>query len=297
MLDYHPLTVCHWPCERCTSDKDFCIKCWDRPEVSEKFLTTSETYSTCADECHPGFTTNGNEKLHCEKCDAPCGTCADNGVEGDKYVCLTCADGYPLRMGDTCVPECPPGTFQKGDECLPCSSSCGTCEGDANHCTSCAQDSDLRFLLNNKCLTSCPPRMGNLAGVCFDCVFPCLECSTGPDICLSCSQEKGIAFLLGPSCTNQCPVGYIVNEEEKKCEGCGPGCIDCDPEDQRICLQCAEGLMMMEDECVQDCPSGYLSNYDANECKAISDLDIALIPFPCLIIALVFFFLSYVGSK
>ena len=54
--------------------------------------------------------------------------------------------------------------------------------------------------------------------------------------------------------------------------------------------------MMMEDECVQDCPRGYLSNYDTNTCKSISDLDIALIPFPCLIIAMVMFFLSYVGS-
>jgi len=73
--------------------------------------------------------------------------------------------------------------------------------------------------------------MGNLAGVCFDCIYPCKECTTGPEVCSECSQEKGIAFLLGPTCTNQCPVGYIVNEAERKCEGCGPGCIDCDVDD------------------------------------------------------------------
>lgn len=299
MLDYDPLTICNWPCEKCSSDKDYCYKCWDTPGVAEKYLTTTETYSTCDVACHDGYTTDGNKDLHCTKCDTPCATCADNGLVGDKYICLTCAEGYPYRYGDTCVPECPPGTFldSLGEQCLPCSSNCYTCEGNANKCTACNQDSDLRFLLGTKCLTECPPRMGNLAGVCFDCVFPCLECSTGPEVCLTCDQSKGIAFLLGPTCTNQCPVGYIVNEEERKCEGCGPGCIDCDPDDQRICLQCADGLMMMDGECVKDCPKGYLSNYSANKCTPLSDLDISLIPFPCLIIAAAFFAASYVGSK
>lgn len=297
MLDYNPLTSCNWPCERCSSDKDFCYKCWDRPDVSEKYLTTSELYSTCADSCHPGFTTDGNKKLICSACDTPCGTCAETGVKGDKYKCLTCADGYPYRLKDSCVPSCPAGTFLQGEECLECSSKCGTCVDTPENCLSCVQESDHSFLLGNKCIDKCPSKMGSLAGVCFDCIFPCHECSTGPEICTTCSQERGIAFLLGPTCTNQCPVGYIVNEEERICEGCGPGCIDCDPDDQRICLQCAKGLMSMDNDCVTDCPSGYLSNYSANECRRISDLDIHLIPFPCIIIAVVFFFLSYVGSK
>jgi len=115
MLDYNPLTACNWPCERCSSDKDFCYKCWDRLDVSEKYLTTSETYSTCANECHPGYTTDGNPNLNCVSCDAPCGTCADTGFAGDKYICLTCADGYPYRLDDSCVDECPPGHFLKGE--------------------------------------------------------------------------------------------------------------------------------------------------------------------------------------
>jgi hypothetical protein len=55
--------------------------------------------------------------------------------------------------------------------------------------------------------------------------------------------------------------------------------------------------MMLKDSCVSDCPKGYLSNYSGNFCYPLSDLDIRLIPFPCLIIAVLFFFLSYVGSK
>jgi len=156
MLDYDPLTVCNWPCEKCSSDKDFCYK-WDRPDVAEKYLTTTPTYSTCGTACHPGYTTNGNKKRHCTACDAPCATCADDGFAGDMYKCLTCADGYPYRLEETCVPECPPGTYLKGEQCLPCSDNCFTCSETPTKCTSCKQESVNRFLLNEKCTTECLP--------------------------------------------------------------------------------------------------------------------------------------------
>ena len=54
---------------------------------------------------------------------------------------------------------------------------------------------------------------------------------------------------------------------------------------------------MFKSECVSDCPSGWLSNYEANECYPLTDLDVKLIPFPCLIVMVILFFLSYVGSK
>ena len=55
--------------------------------------------------------------------------------------------------------------------------------------------------------------------------------------------------------------------------------------------------MMFQGTCVSDCPKGYLADYSARNCYPLSDLDISLIPFPSILIALVFFFLSYVGSK
>ena len=48
---------------------------------------------------------------------------------------------------------------------------------------------------------------------------------------------------------------------------------------------------------MSDCPSGWLSNFGSNLCYPLTDLDISLIPFPSLIISVVFFFLSYVGDK
>lgn len=49
--------------------------------------------------------------------------------------------------------------------------------------------------------------------------------------------------------------------------------------------------------CVSDCPSGYLSDYEASYCYSLASLDVDLIPFPCLVLATLLFFLSYVGHK
>ena len=163
---------------------------------------------------------------------------------GDKEQCIECADGYNFRMGDECVSSCPMGTYESGQLCLPCDSHCQSCIGESDFCTSCSPNGSFNFLFGNSCLDSCPGGMGNNAGVCFDCEFPCSECSTGPRICTACSQEDGLVFLYGPSCTDQCPVGYIVNVELKKCEGCSNGCEVCDENDQRICIQCESSMMM-----------------------------------------------------
>ena len=40
-----------------------------------------------------------------------------------------------------------------------------------------------------------------------------------------------------------------------------------------------------------------MADYDDGECYSLSDLDIDLIPFPCLIVATTFFILSYVGYR
>ena len=55
--------------------------------------------------------------------------------------------------------------------------------------------------------------------------------------------------------------------------------------------------MKLDNECVSDCPEGYLANYSADTCTSLDDVDVKIIYFPFLIIALLCFALSYVGSK
>ena len=56
-------------------------------------------------------------------------------------------------------------------------------------------------------------------------------------------------------------------------------------------------MLMLEGNCVSVCPKGYIADYDVMKCKSLAELDISLIPFPCLIVAATFFILSYVGYK
>ena len=255
---------------------------------------TTEVSSVCAEECASGWTTDGDPNKVCQRCEASCKDCLDNGEVGDRRQCRECADGFNLRLGQECVQQCPFGTYQSGSRCLECDSSCLTCEGSATFCTSCDGESSL---FDNRCLDGCPPGWGRVGSECFECAFPCSECSTAPEMCTACSQADGLAFLFGPTCVQECPDGFNTNLEDKECEGCGAGCVECDAVDQRICLKCESGLMMFQNGCVSDCPSGYLADYAAKNCYPLSDLDIALIPFPSLLIALVFLLLSYVGSK
>ena len=81
-----------------------------------------------------------------------------------------------------------------------------------------------------------------------------------------------------------------------KCEGCNPGCSECDAVDQRICLECNFGLMLHEETCVADCPRYFLANFMGTECYSISNLDVKLIYFPYLIVMCICFAMSYVGS-
>ena len=56
-------------------------------------------------------------------------------------------------------------------------------------------------------------------------------------------------------------------------------------------------MLMLEGTCVSACPKDYFADYDDMECVSLADLDISLIPFPCLIVAGTFFILSYVGHR
>lgn len=77
----YPLLECNYPCERCSPDKSYCYKCWEDDPLN--FLMTTEEFSTCKEECDLGYTTNGDERLQCIKCDDSCASCPDDGFVGD----------------------------------------------------------------------------------------------------------------------------------------------------------------------------------------------------------------------
>lgn len=101
LLNFVPNTPCTFPCNRCSGDMDYCYSCW--ADEDSRFLMTTETFSTCKEKCDDSWTTDGNANSICQRCDSSCDTCLDNGEEGDRSQCVTCATGYDLRIGRRCV--------------------------------------------------------------------------------------------------------------------------------------------------------------------------------------------------
>lgn len=181
--------------------------------------------------------------------------------------------------------------------CKACSDDCLTCSGSADACTSCQAESAKPFLYDSTCLESCPDYYGSSGGKCHLCEYPCETCSSGPQVCTSCSQDLKELFLYGPLCEEACPQGFITNYDTYKCEGCAPGCEICDEADQRVCVECKSGLLVHQGSCVNDCPRFFYANYAATECIPMSNLDVKLVYFPFLIVTVIMFMLSYVGTK
>ena len=50
-------------------------------------------------------------------------------------------------------------------------------------------------------------------------------------------------------------------------------------------------------DCINDCPRYFMANFYGTECFALSTMDISLIYFPFLIVMVLLFGLSYVGSR
>jgi proprotein convertase subtilisin/kexin type 5 len=201
------------------------------------------TKQTCQSKCDPGWTSNGDPKKHCSRCESSCETCSDNGKVGDRNLCLTCGILFNFLIPSdyscigpnctgSCESECPAGMYDGGNGvCMRCDPSCRTCFGSANNCKSCYLASFRPFLFDSACIEQCPSGYGSNAGVCHKCESPCKSCGTGPSVCTSCDGTNGLSLNLGPTCVASCPTGFITNLATGDCEGCGAGCINCDKVD------------------------------------------------------------------
>jgi len=181
--------------------------------------------------------------------------------------------------------------------CMRCDPSCRTCFGSADNCKSCQLASKRPYLFGSSCIEECPFNYGAKSGVCHKCESPCKSCGIGPTVCQSCDGTNGLSLNLGPTCVGSCPSGYITNLATGDCEGCGAGCVNCDKEDQRICLKCESKLKLLKGVCISDCPKGYLANFDATECISKAQKDVKVVYFPWLVMSMIVFSLSYVGGK
>jgi hypothetical protein len=80
-----------------------------------------------------------------------------------------------------------------------------------------------------------------------------------------------------------------------KCLGCVPsGCIDCLFEDQEICTECEDGLLLHMDVCVGQCPEGWRASFDGKKCNRKNENPVFWFP---LLILSAFAFVVCIGGK
>jgi hypothetical protein len=95
-----------------------------------------------------------------------------------------------------------------------------------------------------------------------------MTCKKEVTRCKSCRQDQPEKYVFGSACYEECPLGTIPDDENMKCLGCVPsGCIDCLREDQEICIECEDGLLLHLDVCVGQCPEGYRASFDGKKCN------------------------------
>ena len=93
------------------------------------------------------------------------------------------------------------------NNCDPCNTSCLTCQGTVNNCTSCQAP---LIYYQNKCYVTCPSPLVPKNNTCGPCDSPCDTCSQVSTNCTSCLANSTQPYLnfTGNVRVNQCPITY-----------------------------------------------------------------------------------------
>ena len=194
-----PRLDCDYPCKTCVGSEDpiertTCTSCWTHSNAEFKYFMMDFDendeeldYGTCKAQCPPGYSRDGRDDYICEKCAIYCDQCK----EMDRDFCITCHETFPFMVENSgvCLERCIDGYYQSSDRtCNRCEAPCKDCEGTANTCLSCLEDSDTKFFdkSSNTCISECPFDFTPIKNVCEECDSPCLTCFGATDVCRSC---------------------------------------------------------------------------------------------------------------
>lgn len=157
----------------------------------------------CVGVCPDGTYDNGQGV--CASCPNGCATCR---ADGNSVSCTSCSDQSQALDGGKCVSGgCKAGQFSNKlstDEsfglqgttvCLPCASSCATCDGGPTTCLSCPKGRPAYDPTTKTCAASCPRGFFvGKDGRCSGCDPSCATCSaSGSGNCLSCPLGSNLS--------------------------------------------------------------------------------------------------------
>lgn len=213
----------------------------------------------------------------CLPCSSNCLTCTLTA-----NTCSTCPPGLILNLLDnSCVVSCPAqkSIFQPASStvpyptCEPCKSSCLTCAGTFDTCTSCSKPLSLNRQ-QSKCVLECDVffnTMVSINNVCVGCSSSCKSCQGTPDYCIACVNGT---YFYQNHCVQQCP---LIDEYQFEPDAQGtcviPGLI-C-PFGYKV-TYAGTGCELKN----QVCETNFELNHDKTACIPISTF---YVPFPMLI--------------
>uniref|UniRef100_A0A3P9MI74 Proprotein convertase subtilisin/kexin type 5b n=1 Tax=Oryzias latipes TaxID=8090 RepID=A0A3P9MI74_ORYLA len=236
---------CHRSCHTCGGPQyDDCDSCKDGFVLKNGECQEDKRFAACPENHFK------NDQGQCEQCHSSCKTCFAAGMED----CSSCHSGYFMTSRQTCLSQCPSGTFanKTSGQCKDCLEGCVVCHS-SQVCQQCRSG---LYRQDGACVVECQRGFPEGDG-CQPCAPACSSCIKSPTHCLSCEKDL---LLLDHSCISRCPEGYYANSTE--CHPCPAHCSECNQDG--LCKNCAHYFFLHEGECVDDCPAGYFST--ENEC-------------------------------
>ncbi|EAR81858.2 zinc finger lsd1 subclass family protein (macronuclear) [Tetrahymena thermophila SB210] len=282
---------CSFPCQSCEGSPSNCLSCvqWHSLDPSSNTcnLTCPTECTSCFDssskticqECIDGYYLSEGV---CKQCQFPCQNCLN------VTSCFSCQENYTYdEQNQTCNPichsscktcsfpkkqnaclECNDGYFLAKNRCIPCSSSCATCDTTGNKCLTCAEGyvyssiyNSCQFICNPSCKT-CLPESPN----------SCLTCKTGyyqiGNMCIKCESPCATCADQSTNCLS-CITNYVYDQITRTCfPQCFPTCSACiTPNNNFSCTKCKDGYYLSAfNQCLPCSPPCLTCSINANKC-------------------------------
>lgn len=205
---------CDSSCKTCSLVSSNCTACYTTSALPYLSLTNT-SLGTCLTSCpysYYGDLTNG-ACLSCVPLGIGCKNCSS------PTTCFTCDPGYIFYL-NTCLLTPPLGYYNNSGIASPCSTTCATCQGLPNNCTSCLGNLSLN---SNSCTTTCPAGQVGISNLCTNCsaTAQCLTCSVTTTYCTSCVLNTTTAvYLSDNSCVPTCPNYTYPDSSTRTCQPC-----------------------------------------------------------------------------
>lgn len=244
-------TSCSSVCMTCTSSTTNCTSCVVGSAVPYLYN------GSCVSACPSGFYANNSTGNVCNSCNSlniGCGNCASSGSG-----CLSCDVGYVYFNNTQCLNVTPNGYVNISGEAVPCASTCLTCAGAVNTCTSCLLP---LLYYSNSCVQVCPNSTTAINASCIACTPPCSSCSGSTTYCLTCQTS----FYLNSNhlCVTgaACPNYTYPNSTTGTCMQCVSPCLQCTT--SVACNSCIRGFYFysVTTLCLDVCPLGWVGVVD-----------------------------------